>query len=112
MAYRIEITLPAEKDIYLAYERIKNLAPHLSAEWLRGLFKTIFSLQEMPDRCAFAPEAVILKLPIRNLLYGKRSARYRIIFDFQDNVEIASRVRILRVWHGARDRIKTEDLEP
>ena len=107
MTYQIEITAPAENDVYAAFERIKKVAPSLAERWLRGIFKSIFSLKEMPERCPLAPESEVLGLEIRHLLHGKRTSLYRIIFDIQNE----SLVRILRVWHGHRDRIKKEDLE-
>jgi plasmid stabilization system protein ParE len=107
MAYQIEITTPAENDLYAAFERIRAVAPSVAERWLRGIFKTIFSLKEMPDRCPLAPESETLGLEIRHLLHGKRTSLYRIIFDVQNE----SLVRILRVWHGNRDRIQEEDLE-
>ena len=49
--------------------------------------------------------------PVRHLLYGRRTAIYRISFDIQEASEEGPRVRVLRIWHGARDRIAAEDLE-
>jgi plasmid stabilization system protein ParE len=106
MAYQIKITAPAVSDIYIAYERIREAAPTLAAGWLRDIFQSIFSLQKMPDRCPLAPEAESLGIEVRQLLFEKRTSLYRIIFDIQGG----SLVRILRVWHGSRDRIHKEDI--
>jgi hypothetical protein len=57
------------------------------------------------------PEADELGRPVRHLLYGKRTGVYRIIFDIQETSEEGRRVRVLRIWHGTRDRITTEDIE-
>lgn len=111
MAYQIKVTTPAENDIYAAFERIRKLAPSSAERWLRGVFKAIFSLREMPERCALAQESETLGLSIRHLIYGKRSAAYRIIFDIKDEDKSEPLVRILRVWHGYRDQIEIEDLE-
>ena len=111
MAYEIKITAPAEADVYNAFERIKQLAPLSSEAWLRGVFKAILSLGEMPERCAVAPESEALGRTIRHLLYGKRTATYRVIFDIQTEDKGKPIVRILRIWHGYRDRIEVEDLE-
>lgn len=107
MAYQIKITAPAENDVYAAFERIRSVAPSVAERWLRGIFKTIFSLKEMPERCPLIPESEALGLEIRHLLHGKKTSLYRIIFDIQND----SLVRILRVWHGYRDQIQEEDLE-
>lgn len=111
MAYQIKITTPAENDIYSAFDRVKKLAPSVSEKWLRGIFKSIFTLTEMPDRCPMAPESETLGVPIRHLLFGKRSAIYRIIFDIQNEPKVEPLVRVLRVWHGKKDEIQIEDLD-
>ena len=111
MAYQIKITTPAEDDIYSAFDRIKKLAPLVSEKWLRGIFKSIFTLSEMPDRCPIAPESEALGLPIRHLFYGKRTAIHRIIFDIQNEAKADPLVRILRVWHSKKDQIQVEDLD-
>ena len=110
MAYRVKITAPAEADAYAAFEQILELTPQGAQKWLSGLIDAIFSLEEMPTRCQIIPEAEEIGQPIRQLLYGKRSGTYRILFDMQENSEEGLRVRVLRIWHGARDRIKAEDL--
>ena len=111
MAYQIKITAPAEDDIYSAFDRIKKVAPSVSEKWLRGIFKSIFTLTEMPDRCPMAPESEALGLPIRHLLYGKKTAIHRIVFDIQNETNADHLVRILRVWHGKKDQIHVEDLD-
>ena len=111
MAYRVSLTAPAEADAYAAFERIREVAPHSAARWLRDLFAALATLTEMPARCPLIPEAAELSRPVRHLLYGRRTAIYRIIFDIQEASEEGPRVRVLRIWHGARDRIAAEDLE-
>ena len=37
MAYRVDLTNPAKTDIYLAFERIREVAPISAERWLRGL---------------------------------------------------------------------------
>ena len=61
--------------------------------------------------CPLIPEAEELSYPARHLLYGKRSAIYRVIFDIQEESEEGPRVRVLRIRHGARDAISAEYLE-
>jgi plasmid stabilization system protein ParE len=111
MAYEVRLTTPAEADAYAAFERIREVAPTHAERWLRGLFRAVFSLGEMPARCPLIPEAEEIGRDIRQLLYGKRSGVYRIIFDVQEQSEEGPRVRVLRIWHGSRDRLHVEDLE-
>jgi plasmid stabilization system protein ParE len=110
MAYRIELTSRAESDAYQAYEYIRHYAPERAEKWLRGLFEAIFTLDEMPRRCTIVPESEEIGREIRQLLYGKRTGIYRIVFDVQENAVDGPLVRVLRIWHGARDTLHSEDL--
>lgn len=111
MAYKVSLTATAEADAYTAFERIREVAPSSAAPWLTDLFAAIMTLADMPARCPVIPEADELGSPVRHLLYGKRTAIYRIVFDIQEASEEGPRVRVLRIWHGARDRITAEDIE-
>jgi plasmid stabilization system protein ParE len=108
MAYRVSLAAPAETDAYAAFERIREAAPMHAEKWLTGLFKAIFSLDEIPARCPVIPEAKELGYPARHLLYGKRKGVYRIIFHIREDQE---HVRVLRIWHASRDAITAEDVE-
>ena len=111
MAYTVSLTAPAEADAYAAFERIREVAPYSAAKWLRDLFAAIATLADMPARCPLISEADELGYPVRHLLYGKRTSIYRILFDIQEASEEGPRVRVLRIWHGARDAITAEDIE-
>ena len=111
MAYKIRLTAPAEADAYAVFERIREVAPASAERWLKGLFKEIFNLAALPKRCALIPEAAEIGLELRHLLYGKGTGVYRVIFDIQEDSVEGPRIRILRVWHGSRDRLRAEDLE-
>ncbi len=111
MAYKVSLTARAEADAYAAYERICDVAPDSADRWLRGLFAAVMSLDDMPARCPMIPEAHDLGHTARHLLYGKRTSVYRIIFDIQEASEEGPRVRVLRIWHGARAAISTEDID-
>ena len=111
MAYRVSLTAPAEVDAYMAFERIREVAPARAASWLAGLFTATQTLVDMPARCPVIPEAGEFGRSVRHLLYGKRAGVYRIIFDIQEISEDGPRVRILRIRHGTRDHITAEDLE-
>jgi plasmid stabilization system protein ParE len=108
MVYKVNLTAGAEADVYAAFERIREVSPLHAERWLTGLFKTVFSLSELPNRCPLIPEAKEMGLEIRQLLFGKRTGTYRIIFDIQ---EVSEEVRVLRIWHSSRDRLRLEDLE-
>ena len=111
MAFKVRLTAPAEADAYAAFERIKQESPSHAERWLTGLFNAIKSLNKLPTRCSLIPEAGEIGREIRQLLYGKRSGVYRIIFDIEKKSEEGPRVRVLRIRHGSRDRLLLEDLE-
>lgn len=111
MAYLVNFTSRAEEDAYQAYEYIRQYAPERAEKWLQGLFDAIFSLDEMPRRCPVIPEVEEIGREVRQLLYGKRTSAYRIIFEIKEDTTEDPIVRILRVWHGSRDVIRPEDLE-
>lgn len=111
MAYTVSLTRRAEDDAYGAFERVRDVAPNAADKWLTGLFAAIMTLADMPARCPVIPEAAELGHEARHLLYGRRTAIYRIIFDIQEEAEEGPLVRVLRIWHGARDTITVADLE-
>src|SRR5258708_5999389 len=111
MAYRVRLTSRAQEDADAAFEHIREISPQGAERWLRGLFTAVMSLGDMPARCPLIPEAEELGHHARHLLYGKRSAVYRIIFDIQEESEEGPRVRVLRIWRGVRDAITAEDIE-
>jgi plasmid stabilization system protein ParE len=108
MAYRVSLTAPAETEAYAAFERIREAAPMHAQKWLTGLFKAIFSLENMPARCPVIAEAKELGFPARHLLYGKGKGVYRIIFHIREDEQ---HVRVLRIWHSSRDDITAADVK-
>jgi len=111
MEYTVRLTAPAEADAHSAYEYIRNQAPAHADRWFHGLFQSILSLRTLPARCPLAPEAEEFQREIRQLLYGRRSGIYRILFDIEATSEAGPTVRVLRIWHSARDRVQPKDLE-
>jgi plasmid stabilization system protein ParE len=63
------------------------------------------TLETYPERCTLAAEAEEIGLEIRELLFGRRQGTYRILFRIRGPV-----VQILRIWHGARDRLTAHDV--
>jgi hypothetical protein len=52
-----------------------------------------------------ALESQDLGIEIRELLFGKRRGRYRLLFQIRGRT-----VDILRIWHSARDTVARDDL--
>lgn len=61
----------------------------------------IDSLAVLPTRCALATETVFFDDEIRQLLYGKGSQRYRILFTIRRGVVI-----VLFIRHSAQDWVQ------
>jgi plasmid stabilization system protein ParE len=55
----------------------------------------------MPSRCPIAGDDFGSEVVVRQLFYGRRRNRYRILFTVKDDT-----VQILRVQHGARASIR------
>jgi plasmid stabilization system protein ParE len=98
MDYRIEYSPEADQKADQAYEYIARSSPYQAAKWYSGLLKTIASLGRNPEHCGLAPESNTLNRPIRQLLYGKRQHKYRILFEIRGDI-----VYGLHIRHGARD---------
>ncbi len=111
MGYRVDLTPRAVSDIEDAFEYIYQGAPERAGRWLFGLMDAVYSLEDLPERFAVAPESEDLGKEVRQALYGKRAGIYRIIFRIYKEAPGEGVVRVVCVRHGARDRLKPEDLD-
>jgi plasmid stabilization system protein ParE len=111
MAYRVRVSPSAVADAEAAYLWLKEQVSEKQAtKWYNGLVDAVYSLDTLPLRCPLAPKSEDLGIELHQLLYGKHSFTYRILFAIvRENGEEV--VRVYRIWHGARDRIKSEDLQ-
>lgn len=108
MAYKVVVQGRAERDIAEAFDYIFREAPSAALPWYTGLKSAILSLSEMPARCGMAPESEKLGFELRQLIFGKRTGRYRIVFRILKEIE---HVHVLAVRHGARGPLELEDFE-
>jgi len=112
MAYRVDISPSALQDAEDAYLWIKEQSLTRAGVWYEGLLKAIFSLEEMPARCPIAPESEVIGIVIRQLFYGRKNNRYRILFAIgYDDANREDVVRIFRIRHSARPRLTPEEVE-
>lgn len=109
MIYKVKLTRLAEQDACNAYEYVRESAPYIADKWLNKLFDAIMSLEYMPNRCPLIPEADELEYPAHHLIFGNKSTAFRIIFDINVQSDEPC-VRILRIWRGSRDILKSEDI--
>jgi plasmid stabilization system protein ParE len=97
-SYGVIVQPRAERDIEQAHQYLLNHAPATTADrWLNGILEAILSLEEMPSRCAVAPESEHVPRVVRHLLHED----YRIIFLVQER-----HVRVLTVRHSARKPLR------
>lgn len=107
MAYQVEIGPSALREAEQAYLYITQDAPDAAVEWFNGLVDAVYSLEDFPSCCPLAPESDEAERQIRQLLYGKRSGRYRLLFVITDS----GVVRVLHIRHSARANLAAEDID-
>jgi plasmid stabilization system protein ParE len=100
MAYRVNITLRAERDLEDLCHAIG--AGQAALAWYRGFKRAILGLESYPNRCPATPESARL----RHLLFGRKPHMYRAIFRISEK---QSEVEVLHIRHSARQEIKADD---
>ena len=106
MTYQVKLTAYAKGEIESAYLWHKRYDSSYADSWFRGLMNTIATLQEKPLRCSLARENDDFTEEIRQVIYGKGSNRYRIIFMVEGNL-----VYILSVRHGSKSSLDFNPLD-
>jgi plasmid stabilization system protein ParE len=104
MAYLIDITARAERDLDSVFEEIHASDSVVALNWYRGLFAAILTLEKLPSRCAFTRE----NHQFRHLLYGHKPHVYRVIYRVLEKQKL---VEVLHVRHGARREFSSPELE-
>ena len=99
MAYRIEITTRAQRDLMSIYQRIEAETSVQAARWFNGMAVALSSLEAYPRRNPVTPE----NKRWRHLLYGKKPYVYRIIYKIEEDT---STVFILHIRPPRRDRME------
>ena len=95
MAYLVNLTSRAERDLARLYDDIDAEYSGAAREWYPGLKDAILSLEKRPGRCPVTPE----RAQLRHLLYGHKPHVYRVIFRV---LEQQKHVVVLHIRHGAR----------
>jgi toxin ParE1/3/4 len=103
MAYLVNITSRAERDLVGLYAKINAEHSNAALEWYRGLKQAILSLEKHPNRCPVTRK----RHHLRHLLYGRKPHLYRVIFRVLERQKL---VEILHLRHGARRKLKPSDL--
>ncbi len=102
MTYRLRVTAQAVADADEAYAWIaEHSSAALAERWYLGLFKQMETLTRQPLRCPRAAESDKFPEKLRELLYGKRKNKDRIIFAIRNNDVV-----VLYVHHAARNEVE------
>lgn len=102
MAYRVDLTERAARDLTRLYQTINAADSALARAWFNGLETVILSLDEHPARGAAVSEDDTL----RQLLYGRKGHRYRIIYAIDEGNRV---VTVLHIRHGSRDAFMPDE---
>lgn len=99
--FRVIIQPSASAEMEEAFLWIAEHNPEAAVKWFNGLQDAVHGLETFPERCPLAPENDAFQEEIRQLIYGRRTGRYRIFFTIRSDA-----VHILHVRHGARDYLE------
>jgi plasmid stabilization system protein ParE len=89
MTYRVIVLPGAEAEIANAVAWIAEHSPVAAARWLEGIRQAMRTLSEMPSRCPIAGDDFGSVVVVRQLFYGRRRNRYRILFTVKDGPDPA-----------------------
>jgi toxin ParE1/3/4 len=103
MAYLVNLTARAERDLIHLYGAINAEHSDAALKWYLGFKEAILSLEEQPNRCPVTPESE----KFRQLLYGNKPHIYRAIYRV---LEKQKRVEVMHIRHGARQAFKGSDV--
>ena len=103
MAYLVNLTARAERDLALLYRQINAENFDAALKWYRGFKEAILSLEEQPNQCPLTPESD----KFRHLLHGHKPHICRAIYRV---LEKQKQVEVLHICHGARRRFKGTDV--
>ena len=105
MAFSVEISDRAFDDLEQSIAYIAARSRVSASRWYQAIRTAIASLQHNPDRCPQAREAEWYGQSLRELLHGKRSNTYRILFEVRGSV-----VYILRIRYSRQDGLKPDEI--
>jgi plasmid stabilization system protein ParE len=105
VAYLVNITARAERDLALLYDEIDAGSSSAARRWYRGLKRAILGLEDQPYIWPVTHEARLL----RHILYGHRShSVYRVIYRVREKRKT---VEVLHIRHGSRRPFKASDVK-
>lgn len=106
MSHRVVLSARAERDRDAAYAwYAENYSVEFASRWYNGIMQAMYSLAEQPRRCAVAHENDRFSFELRELLYGPRLHKHRLLFTIE-----GERVAILHIRHSSQRDLTADDL--
>ena len=102
MVFKLRLTDFALEDLdeIVAYY-VREASTEIAARWLQGIESTTESLTDIPERYGFAPENEDTDFEVRQAHYKS----HRVLFTVEGDT-----VAVLRIYHGARDSLKPDQI--
>jgi plasmid stabilization system protein ParE len=98
MAFLVRFTANAKRDLdTLLSWLLSQQTGDTGLRWFQGFQEAIASLSDLPARCPLAAEDAAFPFEVRQLLYGSRQNRYRVLFTIDGKT-----VSVLHIRHGRR----------
>lgn len=101
MAYTVEFSARANRDIDEIVARIQADAPTRATQWRQKLHIKLQALVTFPESGGLAPENEATRTEVRQLIYGW----YRALYTIRGET-----VYILTIRHGARRFMSSEEI--
>ncbi len=79
MAYQVVLAETAKADANEIYDWVLERAPNRGPAWFEELVDCLYSLEQLPNRCALAREAAEARREIRCLKY-----KYRNLYEVRE----------------------------
>jgi plasmid stabilization system protein ParE len=102
----VVIETRASRDIDEASGWIAERSPEGAERWFNAIEAEVYSLAHFLERCPKAREDGQFRYELRQLVFGRRHGRYRIIFTVRKNT-----VHVLHVRHGAKPAMTKTEIE-
>jgi plasmid stabilization system protein ParE len=93
----------AEEDILNALDHFSD--PLVASRWFSRIMAHMDRLSDSAEWYGLADESDELGVELRETFFGKKSGRYRIVYQIVGDV-----VRVITVRRGSRDRLTAEDI--
>ncbi|MBY0527282.1 MAG: type II toxin-antitoxin system RelE/ParE family toxin [Gemmataceae bacterium] len=105
MPYDVRISARALRDVDEILAWLDRHSPQAAARWHASLLAKVETLESQPEQWPMSKEVAQLGIELRQALFGKRQAVYRLLFTIDGNL-----VTVHAVRRGARDWLKPRDL--